>query len=786
MQNEIQCEYCGCNRIECLGKCNRTGLYFCNGKGSCNESHLVNFLKKTSQTEFGLPPENEFSKISFECYLCHTKNIFQLGFVSSYDQNKFYIICNGKCLHDSSFLKLNIDQKSYQNLVDDEQINTNIIKEPLPIQYTQVSYGKIKSVLEKNYQAFGIKPEKKIHQGLPQFQLKYDDPQLYIKHLHDFLKAEKIESQNRISQIYWNDPCSCSFICPARSDFYKDLKKYNTVKFSTKHNITVKGEKAQVIHCEPPKITVQFQKNSQFYQKVKGLVIEIPSKDRTFREGMKALQFFTTKIDSLFQRVFLGNIDGDFNPLNKTKRPIPFKEPKFQGFPSLNKFQKKAIQKCLSQRFSMIQGPPGTGKTTLLVSLAYSLVKANVKPILVCAATNVAVDFATTKIASFGINVCRVMSSQYLQDEESEAMKPYSSRQYNTSSNSHSGQSLSKQQKMQAKIDELNIIRKADVVLSTCFVSSHRLSECNFKAILFDEAGQLTDPDLICGCIHNPKLIAFVGDHQQLGPIIKSKSSIIGKYDTVLLERLVLNGLRPSILQIQYRMHPAICKLPSKMFYNGLLKDGVTIQSRTNSNGRFNWPNKEMPIILWNVQGQEKFASDLKSLYNDEEARCIAQAINSLYMSHTAKLAQIGIITPYAAQQDYLIKSLPIYCTTIPKHEFDYLEIKSVDGFQGREKDYIIMSFVRSNNKKVTGFSTSRKRLCVSITRAKFGLIMIMNANTFSKSDDIMELIKFYRDNRAFVEGNQINNLQPSVITYSNSQNHNVFDFEEEEEDGFF
>ena len=788
MSKSPSCAFCQCTNIQCLGQCPKTGDYFCNGRGSCKESHLVYYLLKTGQQSFVLPPANQYSKMRFECYLCKSTNIFDLGIVPSNDHKQFFIVCKNKCLYDKDFVsakKLNVT--AFMPLVRKDQVLPLIIAQPDQNESRSVPMRDIQRVMGRYFDKFNIKPPKKVHKGLPELKMKYDDMNEYLDNMRGFISAERFESFVKAENIQWDSPTSLTFECSTSPDFFRDLRKYKVLRVTSRHNMKKKSEKATLVQERSPMITVSFSYQSAFFQNRTDLLVQIPTKDSTFGECLNGLDFFQSKIPPLFQRVFLGDVEGDFSELNKTKNKIPYKQARHGSLPPLNQSQMEAINYCLSHRFSMVQGPPGTGKTTLLVAMVYSLISSKVKPILVCAATNVAVDHATLKIKELGISVCRVMSDQYYEDDESFHVRDYASRR--VSSNK------TKYEKKLMKEEEKEKIKNADVILSTCYIASSRLKDYSFKAILFDEAGQLTDPDLICGCIHNPNLVMFVGDHQQLGPIIKAKASMKSKYDIVLLERLVLNHMRPKLLRTQYRMHPEISKFPSQLFYGNLLINGVKKEDRILPFGRFKWPNKNLPIMMWNVKdGTEQSTEGMKSVYNEKEAQCVGQIVGSLCQSGI-NLDQIGIITPYAAQQEFLKSNIPDYCPNID--DFDQLEIKSVDGFQGREKDIIIISYVRSNPEQNTGFSATRKRLCVSITRAKFGLIQVLNADTYKKSNEMMDMMKYYIENGAFVEGENLNqlhksslNIEPPVETDQNNlldpsnTRHNGSDegFEEEDE----
>ena len=133
--------------------------------------------------------------------------------------------------------------------------------------------------------------------------------------------------------------------------------------------------------------------------------------------------------------------------------------------------------------------------------------------------------------------------------------------------------------------------------------------------------------------------------------------------------------------------------------------------------------------------------------------------------SNDVKASDIGIITPYVGQQTYLIETLPILCKDIPNEFFEDLEIASVDAFQGREKNFIIFSCVRANDSFDIGFLRDKRRLCVSLTRSKYGLITVGNAATFAHNPLWCKFIEHCASNKVFVEGNTVDSLSESSFT---------------------
>jgi regulator of nonsense transcripts 1 len=260
--------------------------------------------------------------------------------------------------------------------------------------------------------------------------------------------------------------------------------------------------------------------------------------------------------------------------------------------------------------------------------------------------------------------------------------------------------------------------------------------------------------------VHGAEQVILVGDHRLLGPVISSERCQKARYDMSLMQRLVLRGIRPIVLRMQYRMHPGLSEFPNEAFYEKFLKDGVTAHRRTWPDAFVKWPNPEIPLFFWNVKSEEEYYENGISFVNRHEAGCIAVLLDAMWRKGI-KATDIGVITPYAGQQAFLSDNLPSMCAIRDIGFFEDLEIASVDAFQGREKNFIILSNVRANDGFDIGFLKDQRRLCVSLTRAKFGLIVIGCADTFAQNTIWCKFIEHCRKKGVFVEGN-LNDLQPS------------------------
>lgn len=263
-------------------------------------------------------------------------------------------------------------------------------------------------------------------------------------------------------------------------------------------------------------------------------------------------------------------------------------------------------------------------------------------------------------------------------------------------------------------IAESELLSNADVICTTCVgAGDQRLQNFRFKHVLLDEATQATEPECLIPIVSGAKQITLVGDHCQLGPVIMCKKAAKAGLSQSLFERLIQLGNRPMRLEVQYRMHPCLSEFPSQSFYDGALQNGVTLKERVYENLDFPWPNpvsrttvryihrssilfvQDKPMFFYNCTGHEEISASGTSYLNRTEAAHIEKLITYLIKSGL-KASQIGVITPYDGQRAY-ISSLFTRQTTLTNSLYADTEVASVDAFQGREKDFILLSCVRSN-----------------------------------------------------------------------------------------
>ncbi|WP_400222266.1 IGHMBP2 family helicase [Methanobrevibacter smithii] len=295
-----------------------------------------------------------------------------------------------------------------------------------------------------------------------------------------------------------------------------------------------------------------------------------------------------------------------------------------------------------------------------------------------------------------------------------------------------------------------DIINSSDIILSTNSTAAiEEIVRTKFNVVIVDEASQATIPSILIP-LSKARRFILAGDHKQLPPTIISKKARF--LEKTLFEELIKKyPNKSSLLNVQYRMNSFLMKFPNLEFYNGNLKSDSSVDNINldeiidleelsrlkESDVEKQLHNNLKPLLFIDTSNlknnEEKHLKDSKSIINQSEAD-IATSIAKFYLGTGINPKDIGIISPYADQVNLIQDKIPI-------------EVKSVDGFQGREKEIIIISTVRSNKNKDIGFLKDLRRLNVAITRAKRKLIVIGNKNTLKGNSTYSKLIKFCAKN---------------------------------------
>lgn len=438
------------------------------------------------------------------------------------------------------------------------------------------------------------------------------------------------------------------------------------------------------------------------------------------------------------------------------------------SFPWLNPSQNDAIQKVVEAlEVAIVHGPPGTGKTTTLVEAIIETLQRETQ-VLVCAPSNAAVDWISEQLMRRGIHVLRVGNPLRMSDEMLDCS--YERRYADHPDYSElwsirkalrergKGKDDSRIHKMRQRATELEIKINADLfeqarVVSCTLIGSayHVLEHRHFSTLFIDEAAQALEPACWSAILKADRVV-LSGDHQQLPPTIKCPEAARGGLERTLMQQIVQHKPQcVNLLTVQYRMHRNIMGFSSKWFYGGALKAAPEVAERQIS-------PLDTPLMWIDTsacQFGEKVSQRTSSKLNASEAKLLIHTLRDYVdMIGLERLqnerVDFGIISPYKAQVRLLRKLLKMQ--KFYRGLRRQVSVNSVDGFQGQERDVIIISMVRDNDKGTIGFLRDLRRMNVALTRARMKLIVLGNSETLSKHRFYNELIEYFKEHGDFVE----------------------------------
>jgi len=397
-----------------------------------------------------------------------------------------------------------------------------------------------------------------------------------------------------------------------------------------------------------------------------------------------------------------------------------------------NASQQQALSSGFQRRLALIQGPPGSGKTRTSVMLVQLWVQTGHRPILCTADSNVAVDNLVSGCAAVGLGVARIGRPEAIRpDLEQYSLENIARAKLGLADRGgeRGREAADRHWKM-----EQNILRGVQVVCATCSgAASAVLDDQAFQIVLIDEAAQVTEPMTLLPLVHKGmRRAVLVGDHRQLPPVVICREAELEGLGVPLFERLVTRGVAPTMLSVQYRMHPALAAYPSGHFYGGELQTGVSSEQRPIPGG-FAWPVPDVPIAFVPVDGAEMAEGSSQS--NTAEVNMVARIVEGFLGQGGLTAEHVAVISPYAAQVRLLRRRLGgcrlgMGAALAAASEAGRgprslgLEVGSVDSFQGREKEVIVISTVRANASGNVGFLSDPRRLNVAMTRARRGLVV--------------------------------------------------------------
>lgn len=476
-------------------------------------------------------------------------------------------------------------------------------------------------------------------------------------------------------------------------------------------------------------------------------------------------------------------------------------------FPWLNPTQERAVNEVLwAKDVAIVHGPPGTGKTTTLVE-AINETLMRESQVLVCAQSNMAVDWISEKLVDRGINVLRIGNPTRVNDKmlgftyerrfESHADYPQlwairkAIRELRKNRKKGSENYHQKMERLKSRAAEIEIrinaelFGEARVIACTLVGSAHHLLEgMKFGTLFIDEAAQALE----AACwipMKRASRVILAGDHCQLPPTVKSIAALRAGLGKTLMERIAEN--KPEVvtlLKIQYRMNDEIMRFSSDWFYGGKVESAPQIKYRSvlDYDHPITWidtSNEENQITIEGEDAPEDSASassaasaasaanqnsdlNFKEQFVGESFGRINKAEAELTLLTLAEYftkigkqrvlsesIDVGIISPYRAQVQYLKKLIKKYEFFKPYRRL--ISVNTVDGFQGQERDVILISLVRSNDEGQIGFLKDLRRMNVAMTRARMKLIILGNKDTMTKHP-------FYKKLWEYVEA--INNYE--------------------------
>lgn len=436
-------------------------------------------------------------------------------------------------------------------------------------------------------------------------------------------------------------------------------------------------------------------------------------------------------------------------------------------FPWLNRAQELAVNNVLRAKdVAVVHGPPGTGKTTTLVEAIYETLKRE-SQVLVCAQSNMAVDWIAEKLQDRGVSVLRVgnptkVTDRMLQctyERRFEAHPDYPElwgirkairqlRQNRRGSSDNFHQKLDRLRSRATEIEcriKSQLFGEARVIACTLAGSQSRvMAGQKFSTLFIDEAAQALEAACWIA-IRRAGRVVLAGDHCQLPPTVKSLEAMRGGLAKTLMERIVENKPETvTLLKTQYRMNERIMHFSSQWFYGGMVEAAPEVTHR----GILDYDEPMAWIDTSQTEAYEQFVGEGFGRINKREAELTLECLREYFekvgrQRILEESIDVGIISPYRAQVQLLRQM-------IKRSEFfrpfrRLLSVNTVDGFQGQERDIIIISLVRSNQEGHIGFLSDLRRMNVAMTRARMKLIIMGNAETLSHTRFYKELYEYVK-----------------------------------------
>lgn len=473
---------------------------------------------------------------------------------------------------------------------------------------------------------------------------------------------------------------------------------------------------------------------------------------------------------------------------------------------NLNISQKQAVEHVLNNSVTIIQGPPGTGKTSTIEEVILQLIdNFNSFPILCVAASNIAIDNIAEKllVSKPDLKLLRILSDRKEKEyDESHPLgniclhnlinREMTPDEKQLHQRKRMGEQISKNadMKLYKRITNLTTkyVSQAQIIFTTNITAGGKQLKFikELPVVIMDESTQSSEVStLVPLSLPGIKNFVFVGDEKQL-----SSFSNVPELEMSLFERILYNGsyATPKLLDTQYRMHPEISEFPIKYIYGSKLLNGVTVKDKY-------WPKLQQPLYFYNCDKELETKVINKenngrlagyTYINQYECERVIETIYKLLDDKNVKLKDIGVVTPYSAQRDYICEKLlndkvinPQGKQLLQQRDEDEfmnesyvgrevqshvvniingLQVATIDSYQGHEKNFIIFSCVRNNKENNIGFLRDKRRLNVALTRSKYGLIVIGNKHTLSNGDPLWKKYINYCNDKGVIF-NDLSNL---------------------------
>lgn len=763
----------------------------------------MNHLVRARHKEVQLHPASSLGDTILECYNCGTKNVFLLGFIPAKSDTVVVLLCRQPCAAMPSSKDMNWDTSRWQPLIEDRSFLPWLVAAPSDQEQLRARHlspqmiAKLEEMWKDNASATVEDLEKGtgVDDEPAPVLLRYDDAYQYQNVFGPLVKIEadydrKLkESQSQDGLVVrWdlglNNKHLASFVLPKLELGDVKLAVGDEMRLKYTGELRPKWEGVgyviKIPNNQSDEVTIELRSKGDHKSVptdcTHNFTADYVWKATSFDRMQLAMKTFALDEMSVSGYIFHRLLGHEVAAgAMKTQLPKKFSVP---GLPGLNSSQINAVKAVLQKPLSLIQGPPGTGKTVTSATIIYHLAKITGGQVLVCAPSNVAVDQLCECIHRTGLKTVRV-TAKSREDVESPVRHLSLHEQVR---NNDSNIELAKLTQLKNELGELSsqdekkykqltraaekeILANADVICCTCVgAGDPRLAKSKFRTVLIDESTQSAEPECMIPLVLGCKQAVLVGDHQQLGPVIMNKKAAKAGLNQSLFERLVILGCAPIRLNVQYRMHPCLSRFPSNMFYEGSLQNGVVDEDRLMKDVDFPWPVADKPMMFWCNLGNEEISASGTSYLNRTEASNVEKIVTRFFKAGV-KPSSIGIITPYEGQRSYVVSSMQMN-GTFKKEYYKEIEVASVDAFQGREKDFIVLSCVRSNDHQGIGFLSDPRRLNVALTRAKYGLVILGNPKVLSKHPLWNYLLQHFKQENCLVEG-PLSNLQTSLVQFS-------------------